>query len=181
MRMELEESRGVWLDKARKDVERVVQNAMRRAEDSDAALEAEIADGEKRAEAWGDEIARLRAVAAQHESLAATTVRATEGTYWASQIQPLFAHTRLTLSFLSRRGVDGGFGFSRRAFKRLGRECHGAVFHRPSRHGAAPDVAQQEPLPLLHVPAATAPRVSVAAAAAARVVCDPLSFDLLIF
>jgi hypothetical protein len=106
MRMELEEIRGVWFDKARKDVERVVQNAMRRAEDSDAALEAEIADGEKRAEAWGDEIARLRAVAAQNESLAATTVRATEGTYWASQIQPLFAHTRLTLSFLFISALD---------------------------------------------------------------------------
>ena len=76
MRVELEESRGAWFDKARRDVERVVQNAMRRAESADAALEAEIAQGEKRAKEWAEENARLRAVAAQNESLAETTTRA---------------------------------------------------------------------------------------------------------
>ena len=78
MRLELEESRGQWFDRARKDVERVVQNAMKRAESADAALEQEIVAGERRAEEWGNEIARLRAVAAQNESLAATTARAAE-------------------------------------------------------------------------------------------------------
>ena len=43
MRGELEESRGAWFDKARRDVERVVQNAMRRAESADAVeVEAEV-------------------------------------------------------------------------------------------------------------------------------------------
>jgi hypothetical protein len=77
MRLELEESRGAWFDKARRDVERVVQNAMRRAESADAALEQEIAQNEKRAKEWAEENARLRAVAAQNESLAETTARAT--------------------------------------------------------------------------------------------------------
>ena len=76
MREELEESRGAWFDKARRDVERVVQNAMRRAESADAALEAEIAAGDERARKWAEENARLRAVAAQNESLAETTARA---------------------------------------------------------------------------------------------------------
>jgi hypothetical protein len=78
MRLELEERRGKWFDTARKDVERVVQNAMRRAESADAALEAEIIAGERRAEEWGKELARLRAVASQNESLAETTRRAAE-------------------------------------------------------------------------------------------------------
>ena len=76
MRGELEESRGAWFDKARRDVERVVQNAMRRAESADVALEAEIAAGDERARKWAEENARLRAVAAQNESLAETTARA---------------------------------------------------------------------------------------------------------
>ena len=76
MREELEESRGAWFDKARRDVERVVQNAMRRAESADVALEAEIAAGDERARKWAEENARLRAVAAQNESLAETTARA---------------------------------------------------------------------------------------------------------
>ena len=76
MREELEESRGAWFDKARRDVERVVQNAMRRAERADAALETEIAAGDERARKWAEENARLRAVAAQNESLAETTARA---------------------------------------------------------------------------------------------------------
>jgi len=33
---ELEDRRGVWFDRARKDVERVVQQAMKRAEEADA-------------------------------------------------------------------------------------------------------------------------------------------------
>jgi hypothetical protein len=40
MRAELEDRRGVWFDRARKDVERVVQQAMKRAEEADAKLEA---------------------------------------------------------------------------------------------------------------------------------------------
>ena len=77
MRGEIEDSRGTWFDRARKDVERVVQRAMRRAEEADAALEAEIQAGEQRAEEWGAELAKMNAVLAQNEALAKTTEAAT--------------------------------------------------------------------------------------------------------
>ena len=77
MRGEIEDSRGTWFDRARKDVERVVQRAMRRAEEADAALEAEIQAGEQRAEEWGAELAKMNAVLAQNEALARTTEAAT--------------------------------------------------------------------------------------------------------
>ena len=77
MRGELEESRGAWFDKARKDVERVVERAMKRAEQSDAALEAELVAGEQRAEEWGAELAKMRAVLAQNATLARATEEAT--------------------------------------------------------------------------------------------------------
>ena len=77
MRGEIEDSRGTWFDRARKDVERVVQRAMRRAEEADAALEAEIQAGEQRAEEWGAELAKMNAVLAQNEALAQTTEAAT--------------------------------------------------------------------------------------------------------
>ena len=77
MRGELDESRGAWFDKARKDVERVVERAMKRAEQSDAALEAELVAGEQRAEEWGAELAKMRAVLAQNATLARATEEAT--------------------------------------------------------------------------------------------------------
>ena len=52
MRGEVEDKRGVWFDRARKDVERVVQNAMKRAEDAEAALEAATGASEQRVEEW---------------------------------------------------------------------------------------------------------------------------------
>ena len=103
MREELEESRGAWFDKARRDVERVVQNAMRRAERADAALETEIAAGDERARKWAEENARLRAVAAQNESLAETTARAAAALDEAAEAGRL---NDLALRDSRRREVD---------------------------------------------------------------------------
>jgi hypothetical protein len=58
-RIELEGKRGAWFDRARKDVERVVQRSIKRAEESDAALELEFEKQERTAEEFAMELAKV--------------------------------------------------------------------------------------------------------------------------
>ena len=76
MRIELEAKRGAWFDRARKDVERVVQRAIKRAEEADAALEAEFGRQEQKAEEYAKELAKIDDVRAENELLAMAAAKA---------------------------------------------------------------------------------------------------------
>ena len=75
-RIELEAKRGAWFDRARKDVERVVQRAIKRAEEADAALEAEFGRQEQKAEEYAKELAKIDDVRAENELLAMAAAKA---------------------------------------------------------------------------------------------------------
>jgi len=75
-RIELEAKRGAWFDRARKDVERVVQRAIKRAEEADAALEAEFGRQEQKAEEYAAELAKIDDVRAENELLAMAAAKA---------------------------------------------------------------------------------------------------------
>ena len=75
-RIELEAKRGAWFDRARKDVERVVQRAIKRAEEADTALEAEFGRQEQKAEEYAKELAKIDDVRAENELLAMAAAKA---------------------------------------------------------------------------------------------------------
>ena len=75
-RIELEGKRGAWFDRARKDVERVVQRSIKRAEESDAALELEFEKQERTAEEFAKELAKINDVRAENELLAMAAAKA---------------------------------------------------------------------------------------------------------